>query len=214
MELRKALIPPFAQSSLVPPIVQAVPIEPVRSRTIITCAGFGVPPRMDAVAWALIVNDGRPSRPAKNVFVGAMLQHDDGVAVGAQPPNETTHFVVTVVVTLLMLPLLFLLPGRRAVLARDELGMSCVRKLLSAGECSGVGRGLERAVRVIRVADVDDQCCEAKQHDHHQHHENDDLTALVLRSVDLPSCQLVRNHGPEPPQSRRVRTTPVVFQLP
>ena len=96
----------------------------------------------------------------------------------------------------------------------ERRGVGCVRKLLRTGECSGVGRILERAMRVIRVTDVDDQCCEAKQHDHHQHHENDDLTALVLRSVGLPSCQLVRNHCPEPPQSRRVRTTPLVFQLP
>ena len=110
MAPRKALSPPLAQSSLVPPIVQAVPIEPVRSRTIITCAGFGVPPRMDAVAWALIVNAGRPSKPAKNVFVGACSSTTTAF-MGAQPPNETTHFVVTVVVTPLMLPLLFLLPA-------------------------------------------------------------------------------------------------------
>ena len=132
MEPRKALIPPFAQSSLVPPIARPSPSEPVRSRTIITCAGFGVPSRMDAVAWALMLNDGRPSRPAKNVFVGACSSTTTAF-MGAQPPSETTHFVVTVVVTPLMLLLLFLLPSDELYWRGDELGLSRVGKLLGAG---------------------------------------------------------------------------------
>ena len=139
MAPRKALSPPFAQSSLVPPIVQGVAIEPVRSRTIITCAGLGLPPRMEAVALALMVNVGMPSNPAKNVFVGAISSTTTAFGLGTQPPNDATHFVVTVVVTSLMLDLNVLAAGRRAVLLRDGHGLGGVRKLLSAGECSGVG---------------------------------------------------------------------------
>ena len=101
--------PFLAHVSLVPPAVQGVPIEPVRSRTIITCAGFGVPPRMAAVAFALIVNVSMPSRPAKNVFVGA-ISSTTTAFIGSQPPSETMHFVVTVVVTSLRLFWAFFLP--------------------------------------------------------------------------------------------------------
>ena len=65
---------------------------------------------MDAVALALIVNAGMPSNPAKKVLVGAASRTTTALW-GAQPPNETTHFVVTVVVTPLMLDRLFLLPS-------------------------------------------------------------------------------------------------------
>ena len=144
------------------------------------------------------------------------LEHDDGVAgragdATAQRDDALRRHGRRDVVDVGLVVLAAVLG---AVLLRDGHGIGGVRKLLRAGECSGVGGGLERAVRVIGVADVDDQRCETEQHDHHQHHENDDLTALVLRFVGLPSCLLVRNHCPEPPQSRRVRTTPIVFQLP
>ena len=85
-------------------------IEFVRSKMMTTCAGLGFPPRMDAVAFALIVNVSIPSRPAKNVFVGARSCTTTAFT-GSQPPSETTHFVVTVVVTGSMSPCSFLLPG-------------------------------------------------------------------------------------------------------
>ena len=208
--------PPFAQSSLVPPIVQLELIEPVRSRTIITCAGFGVPPRIAAVALALTLNEWMPSNAGKEGLRRSHLEHDDRVAgvPGTQPPNEMRHFVVTVVVTFLMLARVFWPPTSEAYCFATAVALAAFRKPLRAGERSCVGGGLEGAVRVIGVADVDDERRETEQDGERQHDENNDLTALVLRSVGLPSCLLVRNHDPEPPQSRRVRTTPIVFQLP
>ena len=82
---------------------------------IIMCAGLGFPPRIAAVALALIVNVSIPSRPAKNVFVGA-FSCTTTAFTGSQPPSEVTHFVVTVVVTRSMSPCSFFLPDRGAVL--------------------------------------------------------------------------------------------------
>lgn len=62
------------------------------------CAGLGVPPRIAAVALALIVNVSMPSKPAKNVFVGA-ISSTTTAFIGSHPPNDTMHFDVTVVVT-------------------------------------------------------------------------------------------------------------------
>ena len=179
------MIPFLAQVTFVPPDVQDWFIEFVRSKMMTTCAGLGFPPRIDAVALALIVNVSIPSRPAKNVFVGARSCTTTAFT-GSQPPSETTHFVVTVVVTASMSACSFLLPG-------DELncvGHCCcgrgVRQFLGGCERGSVGGGLQRAARVVRVADVDDECCHPQQHDEHQDHEHDDLTALFLRSRVIP----------------------------
>ena len=68
-----------------------------------------IPHGEQAVERAVILNESIPSRPAKNVFVGAFSSTTTALT-GSQPGIELMHFVVTVVVTSGMSSCSFLLP--------------------------------------------------------------------------------------------------------
>ena len=102
----RALFRSVQAGSLAP--VEVWHIDPVRSSTIITSSGL-IPHGEQAVDLALILNESIPSRPAKNVFVGAFSSTTTALT-GSQPGIEVMHLVVTVVVTSGMSWCSFLLP--------------------------------------------------------------------------------------------------------
>ncbi len=71
MPARNESTPFLAQVSLVPPAEQELPIDPVRSTTIITCAGNGLPPPSFAVDVTETVAELIPTTRANTVFTDA-----------------------------------------------------------------------------------------------------------------------------------------------
>src|SRR5713226_5955773 len=72
MPSRNESTPFFAQVSFVPPAEHDWFIEPVRSMTSMMCAGFGLPPPIEAVDLALSENELIPKTFAKIVLTLAV----------------------------------------------------------------------------------------------------------------------------------------------
>ena len=117
-----------------------------------------------AVAFALTLNVSNPRSRAN--FVGTSVVCSTTIAFTGLHGAIETQRVATVVVTGGIVPLLVLRPGLPAVVvAHTHVGRAGVRKLRGPRERGGVGRGLERALRVVRVPDVDHERGDSEQHD-------------------------------------------------
>ena len=86
--------------------------------------------------------------------------------------------------------------------------LAWIGELLCAGEGGRVGGGLQLAVGVVRVADVDHERGEAQQHDEHHDDEDDHLAAFLAGAESEGSAASLCDTTSGTSLRRRGRTTP------
>ena len=128
-------------------------IDPVRSSTIMMSRGC-VPHGEQAVERTWMLKLWMPRTREKRVLVVARSSTTTAFT-GSHPGTEARHFVVIVSVTLPMSPLKFFAARAAAELLRNGDRGVAVGQVLRAGERGGVRLRLQRALRVVGVADVD-----------------------------------------------------------